>query len=120
MAKATKGHFYNVEKRFNSMESLRSVIEDKGKKIGVDKDDLKRTLRALKMHEVGGSYLWIITESNRAYLVKDERTDYIKGYDFRDKLMKVFTVSKYVFQITAENADKIIEEINFNKILERG
>ena len=29
------------------MESLRSVIEDKGKKIGVDKDDLKRTLREL-------------------------------------------------------------------------
>lgn len=120
MAKATKGHFYNVEKRFNTMEALRSVIEDKGAKIGVNKDDLKKTLRGLKMREVGGNYFWIITESNRAYLVKDERQDYVKGYAFRENLKKVFAIAKYVFQITAEDNDKIIEEINIEKAILRG
>lgn len=112
----TKGHFYNVERRFNTMESLRAVMESKGKKLGVDKDDLKKSLRNLKLTE-SGAYFWIITEKNHAYLVKDESQNYEVGKQWTDLFKKVLTISKYVFQITAMKSDKIMCEIDLHKVL---
>lgn len=109
---AVKGHFYNVEKRFKSIEGLRSEMEKKGLSIGIDKSEIKKCMGKLKQEH---NYLWIITNQG-AYVLDDLRLNHDPEVQSRFKALLGF--ARYVFNITTWKVDNYrMSELKLEKLL---
>ena len=111
---AVKGHFYNVEKRFGTIEGLRSKMETMAKSLDLDKSDLKKCIGKIKADT---NYLWVVI-GKRNYILKDVTM----GCESEEK-SKTFEVAKladYIYNVTTWKVDGYrFRELSKEKFLER-
>ena len=108
----TKGHFYNVEKRFKTIEGLRDAMERKADTMGVNKDDLKKCMKALKPEH---NYLWVVTEKG-AYVLDDLRLN--RNEEVQGKFKALLGFAKWVYSITTWRIDNYrMEELSIDKLV---
>lgn len=111
---AVKGHFYNVEKRFESVTGLRSKMESTAKSLDLDKSDLKKCMTKIKADT---NYLWIVI-GKRNYLVQDVTMGW--NCEEKTKTFEVIRLADYIYNVTTWRVDGYrFREVSKEKFMER-
>lgn len=111
---AVKGHFYNVEKRFESVTGLRAKMESTAKSLDLDKSDLKKCMTKIKADT---NYLWIVI-GKRNYLVQDVTMGW--NCEEKSKTFEVIRLADYIYNVTTWRVDGYrFREVSKEKFMER-